>query len=187
MKYILIVLIILISPFQFGSSVKTNSCVPDYIDVCKILDNISKNIEYIKLHLKEITASEQEECLFKLIDSLNNIFITRNNIQCLIALDSLNSKSDGFLSEYFDEIFKQSFYYNFQQLMLYLYSNDESSIKQSLIWALSLEISMASDKSLKKNEIIEYAKSQIIKTNFSKTEIEFINQIINKMDSTLMD
>ena len=170
-----------------GSTIKNLSLNYQEIDVCDLLKNISGNIGFIINNSKEIVFQQQDNCILELIDSLENEVNISNNKLFLIALDSLCNYSDGYLSEYFDEVFPNLFYNNFNTLMIYLYHNRNSQIEEFLIWGLSLEINMSEDKSLKKNEIIDFVRTQFENQSYTKEQINYINDTVNKIDSSIWD
>jgi hypothetical protein len=186
MKFVFIILVLCYS-LIVGNTIKNSSISYQEIDVCDLLKNISGNIDFIINNSKEIVFQQQDNCILQLIDSLENEFHISNNKLFLIALDSLCTYSDGYLSEYFDEVFPNLFYHNFNSLMIYLYHNPNSQIEEFLIWGLSLEVNISEDKSKKKNEIKDFVRAQFENHSYTKEQINYINNTVDKIDSSIWD
>jgi hypothetical protein len=184
---LLIIFIVVLQTSLYCITTKSQTSSISQIDVCKLLENVPKNISFIMSNSHQITIEQQENCILDLVDSLTQYYIKTENSKYLIALDSLCSNSDGDLAEYFDEIFIKIFYNNFKSFMLYLYLNPDSKIEEFLVWGLSLEVNMAEDKLLKQKEIWDFANTQVIEQNLNNDVRQCIKSIISQIDPNIGD
>lgn len=157
------------------------------ISVCMIAKNFENELELVKTHAKEILITEEEECLFSLMDSLKICSILKGNQKYLVVLDSLAKYSDGYVSEYFAELIPDIFYENFDLLIDYLLRNERSEIKQYLIDGLSLEAGMSKDRAKEQNKIEAFVKVKMEKRKFSEAQKKTIKMLLESIDPERWD
>jgi len=163
--------------------------------ICELNEHaVDKIADFVIGNPKAIIASiskypKEEECIFALIDELSNEFIKTSNKFYLEALDTLNSHSDGFLSEYFMDVSVRMFNQNFKALVLYLYTNKNSSFESTLVDGLSMELSVLNDEARKNrhDEIIAFVGRKIKQYNFSENQEDFIGKILNRLEAEKFD
>lgn len=78
-------------------------------------------------------STQNEECVFYVIDSLVSFSIQSGSKDYFQALDSLAKRSDGFLSDYMGEIGRRLFYKDFADMVNYFSSNPKSQLRKYVI------------------------------------------------------
>ena len=148
-----IMLIINIFNIAQGQSNKSHKNKLIGKSVCEISKNVTTNLDYICRNAKLITHISEENCLLKLIDSLETLSIQAHDVKAFTTLDSLAKYSDGYVSDCLDDDIPKIFYYNFNGLINYLYSNPDNYLRDLLVDGLSLKVSMEGDRAGQMNEI----------------------------------
>ena len=154
------------------------------IDVCKLS---KKSPRYISLMVpkktKEIINSidknpNNEECILYLIDKLiQNKPLSEQN---LLALESLNKSSDGFLSEYFMEGCLELLYNSNPNFIDFLRSGKGPTLEQSLIDGLSMEVSLEEIK-------VESFINANITPKMTEENKQYLLELTSKVDPTRFD
>lgn len=151
------------------------------IDVCKLSKEPSAYIaSIVHKKAKEVVASikekpNAEECILNLIDKLTqgDTMKTEN----LSALESLNAKSDGFLSEYFMEVSLELLDNSDSGFIDFLRKGKGGELEKSLIDGLGMELSM------EEMEIESFLETKI-PYNISEEDKEYLLKIMRKVDAT---
>ena len=152
------------------------------------MKNVDRNLDVIKRNPREILHGD-DNCVLRLLDSLTNKFIIKNDIKYIEALDFICRVAVGYVGEYFEAVCEELFYQNFKGLFQYLYANqkNDTCFEKLLVWEVSDEINSAADREQKKQEIDNYLNEQTIKLRLSESEIEYLKKLQSKFDAAIWD
>lgn len=154
------------------------------IDLCNLAKQTNDSISNVLLKdSKTFVGSfkgnkKNEECLFAVIDKL--VRLEKLNEKSLSALEKLNDQSDGFLSEHLMGVTARLFKEDFAQFFQYLDKNQKSSLVNSLVDGLSMELS--ENKGNKEDLLSKY----LSKVN-DKDQKNFLTQVFKKIDPSKFD
>lgn len=160
------------------TNIKESSCsaVQDIENhLSKIIDNASSYIKH-----------QKDECVLALLDTISKRAINDKEVQYLGALEAICKVSDGYVSEALMEITGIQFYNNFDNLIAYCFSGNKC-LRQSVIDALSMEMSMSENRISKRKEIDNYIQLQIKQQKYGKEKIEYIEQLKKEIDPDKFD
>ena len=179
----LLILIILIS-CSANSNKEDKNEASHQIDLCNLAKQTSDYITNVllkdsKTFVGSIKGNKKnEECVFAVIDKL--VQREKLNEKNLSALEKLNDQSDGFLSEHLMGVAARLFKEDFTQFFQYLNKNQKSSLVNSLVDGLSMELS-------EKKESKEDLLSKYLSKVSDKDQKNFLTQIFKKIDPSKFD
>jgi len=154
--------------------------------LCSAVKNIEKHLSKIIDNSKSYIKNQEDKCVLALLDTISKKAINDKDIQYIEALEAICKVSDGYVSEALMEIARVQFYDNFNNLITYCYS-ERNCLQESVIDALSMEVSGSENRITKRKEIDNYIQLQIRQHKYSKEKIEYIKQLEKGIDPDKFD
>ena len=128
-----------------------------------------------------------DNCLLQLLDSIVIGYDRRGEIGELVALDSLCSVSDGFLSEYFWEIGASLIHNSFEGYFDYIFTNRNSCLITIFVESISVEINGSLDRLEKKKEIDQFLDLHIKTMNMNAEQKRFLTELRSQINPNILD
>jgi len=140
------------------------------------------NTSYIQKHVKTIITKSKDDCVIslinKLIDSCNN----KNGINYLQTISEISKISDGYVSEYFDEVGSKLFYTCFDKLFPLIYTKNSqfnNPLEKIIIQSIGSEISDAKNPQQEKKKIETFVMQKSLK--FGTEKRRYLTNLVNKI------
>lgn len=180
--YILVYSVLAFMGCSLSSNQKT-------IDACIAANNVTDYLDDIALKPKLYLTNQKDDCVFKLIDTLryNSVLGSGRSLE---VLGYLYRNSDGEISEYFDEIGVEIFYIRFDVFANYVYLHrmeKSKDVEKMIIRGMSFEISMARNRSMKREELKKYILTQCKKYKYVKHKTDYLIGIEKQMNPSIFD
>jgi hypothetical protein len=135
---------------------------------------------------KFLYYSDTTNCVFKLLDTITALSI-KGDEDFLNCLGKLFYVSDGEVAEYFESKGSELFYKGFKNVINYAYAKKDVSIERMLVYSLSMDVSVASNRELEKNRIHSFIKKKEREYYFSPAKKEYLNKFEKKIDPKIFD
>lgn len=168
---------------------KPNNSHKGTISFCAFAKNPSRHLEEIsiKAHLfyRANSNGSDDDCFFALADSIKKLIIDYNHTKAYVALDSLLKYSDGFYSEYFDDVLPQILRARFKSLLTYLCINKMNNLEQFLVWGLYFELGGGDDRDRKRREFDEWINMKVKSEQVSAGQVKYLRKILKKVDEEI--
>jgi hypothetical protein len=149
-------------------------------------DTLSCRIELKELKEYSIDSlfKLSDDCIIEVINHYKTNAISMNDKTDYYNLNKISNKSDGAISEYFDEVMIELFYQDLKDLSNYLYVNQsKAKLENRLIESLNLELSESDDF---EKQTVEY-KKLITNSNLNDAVKQYMLSIIQKLDPRMFD
>ncbi|SEW35550.1 hypothetical protein SAMN05428988_4347 [Chitinophaga sp. YR573] len=130
--------------------------------------------------LKSTSLISDDNCSFKVLDSLRDYVIRDNDTTALVILNKMAAKFVGTAAEALDNIAAAIFHQNLPFLLWFCDANKNSSIERTVILGLSIEVYV--DKEKAKERINKEAATGKSTLTLSPSQIKILNRIISSID-----
>jgi hypothetical protein len=125
-------------------------------------------------------------CVYKLLDTLTTLSIEGNETS-LACLAKLYGASDGDVAEYFEVIGTELFYKGFEHVTTYAYETKNKNVEQILIDALSMHVSVSSNRKKELATIDSFVSGQEKQYNFSKSKRIYLDKLVKRINPKKFD
>ena len=138
----------------------------DSLNACWLITHTVSH-QFIIKNARKIVSDGDENCVIAFLDKLTDSSFGRNYTIYFETLSAVQQVSDGFISEYFNEIGARLFHKNFDKLFNFMYkkqSRFDSPIEKVIIEAVGDEIADSENhhnEKLKINEFLGLKKKQM--------------------------
>jgi hypothetical protein len=156
--------------------------------VCRLLNNIPKSVKIIKDSAHRLFSHNTDDCVFMLIDSLQNRFIKTHKTDYLVCLDSICWNCSDVVGEMFMDT--NLFYKCFKPYIDYLYKNGDTinCLEINLENGFGFEfIDDPNDLYDAKKHFENFIKEQESMYKFPTAEKDFIEGIKKRVEAITMD
>jgi hypothetical protein len=137
-----------------------------------------------------VKGRSADSCVLIFLDSLVIKSIRTDDVAPLEVLNSIRTRSDGYVSEYFTEIGVALFYKDFRDLFVFIHDQprlSKNGIRKALVEGLSLEVADADDSKAKREQIDSCAKQQIDKHLLNSGQSGTVHEVLSEIDGTAFD
>jgi hypothetical protein len=128
--------------------------------------------------LKSTSLISDDNCSFKVLDSLRDYVIKDNDTAALLILNKMAAKIVGAPAEFLDNIAAAIFHQNLPFLLWFCEANKNSSFERTVILGLSIEV--YTDKEKAKDRITKEAAAG--KSALTPPQLKILDRIINSID-----
>jgi hypothetical protein len=157
---------------------------PDSFNVARIAANPLAYSDYLRTHAKALMHTGKDSCIEKIINAFCGDVTRKKNLNSLITLDSLCSKSDGGIAEEMDGIGSKLFYSAFPLTVNYLSSHKGSCMEDRIVYGISGDIAI---RAKSKTEIKSFILKQIKSGHFNKAQQAYIWKLYDRFDPHIWD
>jgi len=115
-----------------------------------------------------------DSCVLHILDSLTSYTFKKRDTSMLSLLDKLCSESDGYISEYFEDVSDSLFYHHLRMFLKWEMKHADNCLEQQLVWDLSYDTGMMKAikyiRQYKKQHWLSYREENCINYIFKKAE-----------------
>jgi hypothetical protein len=179
-----IIFFLIIFPTGFASAQKGGHVQ----NVCNVIKR-PIDCSMVEQNAKQLLLGN-DNCVIALIDSLYTNIIRTSNKEYLVALDSIVVHSDGYVSDYLEEIGVKLFYNKLPTLAHYLMGHDgkkRQAFERLIIESMSSELSDTGEPGKKRKKIAEFVEKKKRESKINEDEYKYIQTLMKRFDPKISE
>jgi hypothetical protein len=162
------------------TSAQKASVAPNVCDIIKRPLNCSQ----VEKNTKTLLQGN-DNCVLALVDSVYSNIARTSDRRYLVTLDTITAHSDGYVTEYLDEVFVKLFFKQLPLTIHYLMEQrgkKQNKMEQHLVLAMSVYLSDAENLKQKQAKIKAHIEKQKADNNITEEEYKYALGLAKRFD-----